>query len=35
MTTTSRTTNPTTPSAVQDSSHTPDIAFEERRTDVW
>lgn len=33
MTTTSRTTNPTTPSAVQDGSHTPDIAFEERRTD--
>jgi aminoglycoside 6'-N-acetyltransferase len=33
MTTRSRTTDPTTPSAVQDGSHTPDIAFEERRTD--
>ena len=33
MTTTSRTADSTTPSAMQDGSHTPDIAFEERRTD--
>lgn len=33
MTTTSRTTDPTTASAVQDGRHSPDTAFEERRTD--